>query len=205
MIQKKTKTTDTVDYVGLDEEENYILNHASMCRRCGRNLLLENATEFVCLACNIVIDKTKQQLTKLQRKQNTNFTNRLTYATPKIISICMEVETLLPNEPNNFDLIATALTYLKQKKLNVINHVLKNFSEIDDDYETGGFYQDSSGTSRAGNDVIRMMKWMVGDNYYDNMNYYDLIATALTAMKGEKLNVSKQNFSIINDSLSLRY
>ena len=41
------------------------------------------------------------------------------------IRICMEVETLLPNEPNNFDLIATALTILKQKKLNVINHVLK--------------------------------------------------------------------------------
>ena len=204
MIQKKTKTTDTVDYVGLDEEENYILNHASMCGRCNRNLLLEYATEFVCLACNFVSEKTKQQLTKLQRKQNACFTNRLTYANPKIISICMEVENILPNE-YNLDLLATALTYLKQKKLNVINHVLKNFSEIDDDYETGGFYRDSSGISRAGNDAIRMMKWMVGDNYYDNMNYYDLIATALTAMKGEKLNVSKQNFSIINDSLSLRY
>ena len=81
--------------------------------KCGRNLLLENATEFVCLACDIVIEKTKQQLTKLQRKQNACFTNRLTYATPKIISICMEVETLLPNEPNNFDLIATALTILQ--------------------------------------------------------------------------------------------
>ena len=176
-----------------------------MCRRCGRNLLLEYATEFVCLACNIVIEKTKQQLTKLQRKQNACFTNRLTYATPKLISICMEVETLLPNEPNNFDLIATALTILKQKKLNVTNHVLKNFSEIDDDYETGGFYQDSSGISRAGNDAIRMMKWMVSDNYYANMNYYDLIATAITAMKGEKLNVTNQFFSIINDRLPLRY
>ena len=46
---------------------------------------------------------------------------------------------------------------------------------------------------------------MVADNYYDNMNYHDLIATALTAMKGEKLNVSKQNFSIINDRLPLQY
>ena len=108
-------------------------------------------------------------------------------------------------QTNLITLIATALAILKQKKLNVINHVLKNFSEIDDDYETGGFYQDSSGISRAGNDAIRMMKWMVSDNYYANMNYYDLIASALTAMKGEKLNVSKQNFSIINDRLPLRY
>ena len=78
--------------------------------KCGRKFFLEYATEFVCLACNIVIDKTKQQLTKLQRKQKACFTNRLTYATPKRISICMKVEPLLPNEPNNFDLIATALT-----------------------------------------------------------------------------------------------
>ena len=173
--------------------------------KCGRNLLLEYATEFRCLACNIVIDKTKQQLTKLQRKQNACFTNRLTYATPKIISTCMEIETLLPNEPNNFDLIAPALTILKQKKLNVLDLVLKNFTEMDDDYETNGFLRTSWGINKAGNDAIRMMKWMVSDNYYDNMNYHDLIATALTAMKGEKLNVSKQNFSIINDRLPLRY
>ena len=39
-----------------------------------------------------------------------------------------------------------------------------------------------------------MMKWMVVDIYYDNMNYYDSIATALTAMKGEKLMVTIQFF-----------
>ena len=176
-----------------------------MCMKCGRNLLLEYASEFVCLACNIVIEKTKQQLTKLQRKQNACFTNRLTYAIPKVISICMEVETLLPNEPNNFDLIATALTILKQKKLNVINHILKNFFELDDDYEANAFSRTSKGIQKAGNDASRMMKWMVVDNYYDNMNYHDLIATALTALKGEKLNVSQQNFSILNDRLPLQY
>ena len=76
---------------------------------------------------------------------------------------------------------------------------------MDDDYETNGFSRTSWGIHKAGNDAIRMMKWMVVDNYYDNMNYHDLIATALTAMKGEKLNVSQQNFSIINDKLPLRY
>ena len=106
----------------------------------------------------------------------------------------MEVETLLPNEPNNFDLIATALTILKQKKLNVINHVLKNFSEMPEDFEINYFSRHSNGIQKAGNDAIRMMKWMVSDNYYDNMNYYDLIATALTVMKGEKLNVTIQFF-----------
>ena len=200
MTLKKTKTSDTTDYIGLDEEENYILNHASMCGRCNRNLVLEYATEFICLSCNFVREKTKNQLTKLQRKQQSSFINRLTYAKPKIISICMEVENILPNE-SNLDLLATALTYLKQRKLNVIDHVFKNFTEMDHNYETGGFHRDSTGISRAGNDAIRMMKWMVGDNYYDNMNYYDLIATALSFMKGDKLNVTVVNFSIINDRL----
>ena len=117
----------------------------------------------------------------------------------------MEVELLIPNEPNNFDLIATVLTYLKQKKLNVIDRSLQNFDEMPEDFETDYFSRTSKGIQKAGNDAIRMMKWMVSDNYYDNMNYHDLIATALTAMKGEKLNVSQQNFSIINDRLPLRY
>ena len=74
-----------------------------------------------------------------------------------------------------------------------------------EDFETDYFSRTSKGIQKAGNDAIRMMKWIVSDNYYDNMNYHDLTATALTAMKGEKLNVSQQNFSIINDRLPLRY
>ena len=65
--KKTTTETDTdPDYIGFDAEKNFILRNTSMCMKCGRNLLLEYATEFVCLSCNIVIDKTKQQLTKLQ-------------------------------------------------------------------------------------------------------------------------------------------
>ena len=167
--------------------------------RCNRNLLLDYGVEFVCLGCKIVIDKTKQQLTKLQRKQQTNFSNRLTYAKPKIISICMEVSTIIKTD--DYDLLATALTYLKQKKQNITPTLLEKFNEIPDDFETGGFYHQSTGISRAGNEAIRMMNFLISEQYYDNMNYYDLIATALTYMKGDKLDVTRHNFSIINDRL----
>ena len=40
---------------------------------------------------------------------------------------------------------------------------------------------------------------MVRDVYVNNINYYDLIGTALTYMKGEKLYVSKELFALIND------
>ena len=53
----------------------------------------------------------------------------------KIKSICVEVNSLLDKitfseatkDYDNFDLFAAALTYLKQKKLNIINSILKKF------------------------------------------------------------------------------
>ena len=161
-----------------------------MCRKCDRNLLLEYATEFVCLACEFVVEKTKIQLTKLQRKQNTNFTTRLSYAKPKIISICMEVDSLTSSN-NDFDLLASALTYL--------NRILPNFDKISEDFETNSLSRNSNGIQKAGNDAIRMLKWMISDDYYVNINSNDLIATALKAMKGVKLTVSQQTFFQINN------
>ena len=68
-----------------------------------------------------------------------------------------------------------------------------------EEFEYNSFTRNSIGIQKAGNDAIRMMKWLIADHYYDIMNYYNLIATALTAMKGDKLNVTKRNFVIIND------
>ena len=47
---------------------------------------------------------------------------------------------------------------------------------------------------RLGNYAIKMMKWMIRDVYVDNINYYDLIGTALTYMKGEKFICYKGTF-----------
>ena len=44
-----------------------------------------------------------------------------------------------------------------------------------------------------------MMKWLVSARYYENINYYDLIATALRYMKGEQLFVRKEVFLFINE------
>ena len=57
------------------------------------------------------------------------------------------------------------------------------------------------GIHKAGNYAIRIMNWLVRDIYIYIIiyNYYDLIGTALTYMKGEKLYVSKELFALIND------
>ena len=60
-------------------------------------------------------------MTKVQRKKNSNFKGRLTYATPKIIGICMKVNSLV--QTNDIDVLAAILTHLKQKKLNIIEEI----------------------------------------------------------------------------------
>ena len=57
----------------------------------------------------------------------------------------------------------------------------------------------SEGIHKAGDYALRMMKWLVSARYYENINYYDLIATALMYIKGEKLYVTKEIFSVVND------
>ena len=57
----------------------------------------------------------------------------------------------------------------------------------------------SEGIHKAGDYALRMMKWLVSARYYENINYYDLIATALRYMKGEQLFVRKEVFLFINE------
>ena len=76
---------------------------------------------------------------------------------------------------------------------------MKNFDDLPDDFETNEFYRRSEGIHKAGNYAIRMMNWLVRDVYVKNINYYDLVGTALTYMKGRNLYVSKELFALIND------
>ena len=175
------------------------MNHASLCKKCNRNFLLEYEYEFTCYICGFIIEKTKNQLTKEQRKKKTNFLGRLNYAKPKIISICMDVDSI--TKSLDYDLLAAALTFIKQKKLNIIDSILEKFYDIPEEFETNDLVRKSEGIQKAGNYSLRMMKWLVSNKYYENINYFDLIGTALTFMKGEKLNVTNDLFCIINECI----
>ena len=153
---------------------------------------------------DIILIKTKKSTYKNTKKKNTNFLNRLTYAKPKIIAICMEVNLLInkitfPNNINEYDILGAILTYLKQKKLKILDSILENFDYMPDYFETNGIDRNSKGIWKAGNYSIRMMSWLVRDIYVNNINYFDLVGTALTYMKGEKLYVTKELFALIND------
>ena len=68
-----------------------------------------------------------------------------------------------------------------------------------DDFETNSFDRSADGIHKAGKYATRMMKWLIRDIHVENINYFDLIGTALTYMKGENLYVSKELFALIND------
>ena len=166
-----------------------------MCR-CNRNALLEYEYEFTCYVCEFNVIKTKNQLTKVQRKKNVSFKGRLIHATPIIIGICVEVNSLV--QTNDIDVLAAVPTYPKQKKINILEEILRKFDDMPDDFQTNAFVA-SEGKHKAGDYAPRMMKWLISSRYYENNNYYDLIGTALRYMKGERLNVTKEVLSSINN------
>ena len=135
-------------------------------------------------------------MTKVQRKKNINFKGRKPFATPKIIGICIEVNSLV--QTSNIDLLAADLAYLKQKRLNIIKEILKKFDDMPDDFRTNAFAA-PEGIHKAGDFCLRIMNWLISARYYENNKYYDLIGTALIFMKGERLNVTKELFSVVND------
>ena len=116
----------------------------------------------------------------------------------------MEVNLLInkitfPNNINEYDILGGILTYLKQKKLKIIDSILKNFDYMPDDFENNRIDRNSKGICKAGNYAIRMMSWLVRDIYVNNINYYDLVFTALTYMKREKIYITKELFELINE------
>ena len=132
-----------------------LLRYATLCGRCNRNALLEYQYEFVCYVCEFNV-KRKNELSKFQRKKSTSFKGRITYATPNIIGICMEVNLL--TQTITLDVIGTFLAYLNQKKLNVIEEILKMFDDLPDDFETNALIRKAGGIHKACNYALRMMK-----------------------------------------------
>ena len=102
-------------------------------------------------------------------------------------------------QTNVIDILAAVLTYLKQKNINVIEEILKKFDDMPDDCETNALIREPVGIHKVGDYCFRMMKWLILVRYFENINHYDLIATVLIFMKGERLCITKELFLYINE------
>ena len=53
-------------------EEDFITKNATQCGKGNEKLLWEYDNEFACYICGLMEEKQKNQLTKIQRRKNTN-------------------------------------------------------------------------------------------------------------------------------------
>ena len=164
-------------------EDQIIEKYAKNCGHCSRNTLLPYEYEFTCFVCGYNVNKRKHELSKIQRKKF-NFINRLKYAEVKIFSICVDVYKIY--EGDDFDEIYKVLSTLINKKLKINNILIEKYKNMleNSDFEQNYWSRTATGIYKIGHDSIRLMKWICyyDRSYYENIIYYDLMASILTCL-----------------------
>ena len=165
-------------------DDEILQNYARKCLHCNRNMFLPYEYEWSCISCGFNINKHKHELSKIQRKK-INFNNRLKYAEQKIFCICIDVYKIY--EGNGYDGIYKVLSSLKNKKLKINNTLIDIFKDMlkNPDYEQNYWSRTAKGIYKIGYESIRLMKWICyyDRSYYDNINYYDMMASICIFLK----------------------
>ena len=159
-------------------EVEIIEKYGKHCGHCNRNTLLPYEYEFTCFSCGYNVNKSKHELSKIQRKKII-FINRLKYAEVKIFSICVDLYKIYKSD--DFSEILKILSTLKIKKLKIINTLIeKNKNMLENsDFEQNYWSRTAQDVYKIGHDSIRLMKWICyyDRSYYENINYYDLMCS----------------------------
>ena len=129
------------------------------------------------------MSKRKNELSKIQRKK-INFINRLKYAEVKIFSICVDLYKIY--EGDDYDGIFKVLSTLKNKKLKINNTLIEIYKNmlLNPNFEQNYWSNTATGIYKNDHDSIRLMKWICfyDRSFYENVNYYDLLASILTCL-----------------------
>ena len=163
-------------------EDVIIEKYAKRCGHCNRNTLLPYEYEWTCISCGYNINKCKHELSKIQRKKI--FINRIKYAEVKIFSICVDLYKIY--EGDDYDEIYKVLLTLKNKKLKINIILIEKYEDFlkKPIFEQNKYSITSTGIHKIGHESIRLMKWICyyDRSYYENINYYDLMAGILTCL-----------------------
>ena len=167
-------------------EDEIIQKYAKNCGHCNRNTLLPYELEWSCFSCNYVVSKRKNELSKIKRKK-INFINRLKYAEQKIICICIDLYKIY--EDDDYDEIYKVLSTLKNKKLKINNTLIEIYKDmlLNPNFEQNYWSVTAKGIYKIGHDRVRLMKWICyyDRSYYENINYYDLMASICKYLKND--------------------
>ena len=106
------------------------------------------------------------------------------YAEVKIFSICVDVCKIY--EGSDYNEIYKVLSTLKHEKLKINNTLIDIYKDMmkNSDFEQDYWLRTATGIYKIGHDSIRLMKWICyyDRSYYENKNYYDLMASILTCL-----------------------
>ena len=164
-------------------EDEIKQKYGKNCGHCNRNTLLPYEYEWTCFSCGYNVNKRKHELSKIQRKK-INFINRLKYAEQKVFCICIDVYKIY--EDDDYDEIYKVLSTLKNKKLKINNILIEIYRDMieNPDFEQNYWSRTSTGIYKIGHDSIRLMRWIwyYDRSYYENISYYDLMASILTCL-----------------------
>ena len=159
-------------------EDQIIEKYGKHCGHCNRNTLLPYEYEYTCFSCGYIVNKRKNELSKIQRKK-INFINRLKYAEQKIFCICIDVYKIY--QDYDYIEIYKVLSLLKNKKLKINNTLIEIYKDMikNPDFEQNYWSRTAQGVYKVGHDSIRLMKFICyyNQSYHQNINYYDLMGS----------------------------
>ena len=76
-----------------------------------------------------------------------------------------------------------------KKKLKINNTLIEKYKELlkNPDFEQNCYSRTATGIFEIGYDAIRLMKWICyyDRSYYENINYFDLMASILKGLKND--------------------
>ena len=128
------------------------------------------------------------------KEKKINFINRLKYAEQKIFCICIDVYKIY--EGDDYDEIYKILSTLKNKKLKINKKVIEIYKDLlkNPDFERNYWSRTAQGVYKIGHDSIRLMKWICyhDRSSYENINYYELMASICEFLKNEIFDKSFQ-------------
>ena len=148
-------------------------------------MLLPYEYEWSCIPCGYNVSKQKHELTKIQQKRII-FVNQLKYAENKRIYICTDKYKIY--EVDDFDKRFEILSTLLNEKIKLNNIIIQKKDLLENcNFEQDSWSRTAIGRYKIGRDSIRLMKWLAYYDrpYYENINYYDVMASVLICLKNE--------------------
>ena len=107
------------------------------------------------------------------------------YAEQKIFCICVDVYKIYDGD--DYEKIYEVLSTLKNEKLKINITLIEIYKDMlkNPDFEQDFWSGTAEGIYKVGHESIRLMEWICyyDRSYYENINYYDLMASIVKAVK----------------------